>query len=295
MVCAARYGAESPARGCFTLIELLVVVAIVALLVAILLPSLSGARQQARSVKCLTHLRELGHGMTIYHNEWGNYPAHQWRLAGGRRLRWFNAMASYLAGFEDQGGFEVRACPSTPDWKVGRNNSYGYNYKYLGSTRDCTGPDNPYRPYEAFPIKELPAPARTIAFADCDGTGWTLEWQPEAPEGDQNPLRIGNHGYTLDPTYIHTWSEYTYSGGDLEPYAWRNWRSYMSDRHGGGSNAIFADGHGEPVDPRLAYADNAMWNGIGFDPGCDPADPDYWLDPHVCYKYDPASGQQWRY
>jgi len=70
-------------RG-FTLIELLVVVAIIAMLVAILMPSLSRARQQARAVKCLAHLRELAHGMVIYYDEWGNYPAHQWRLADGR-------------------------------------------------------------------------------------------------------------------------------------------------------------------------------------------------------------------
>jgi len=55
-------------RG-FTLIELLVVVAIIALLISILLPSLAKAREQAKSLVCAAHLKELGNATTIWVTE----------------------------------------------------------------------------------------------------------------------------------------------------------------------------------------------------------------------------------
>ena len=53
-------------RGAFTLIELLVVVAIISMLIAILLPSLSRARKQTKSVICQSNLRTLGQGITSF-------------------------------------------------------------------------------------------------------------------------------------------------------------------------------------------------------------------------------------
>lgn len=56
-------------RRAFTLVELLVVVSIIALLIAILLPSLGHARESAKSATCLSYLRTFGTAFEIYANQ----------------------------------------------------------------------------------------------------------------------------------------------------------------------------------------------------------------------------------
>ncbi len=60
-------------RGAFTLIEVLVVVAIIALLMAILLPALREARDQTRVTMCLTNLHDFGTAMFQYSNQYDPY------------------------------------------------------------------------------------------------------------------------------------------------------------------------------------------------------------------------------
>jgi len=64
-------GRAAPA---FTLIELLVVVAIIALLVSILLPSLNKAREQAKAAVCGSQLRTFGHAMVYYEDQFDSFP-----------------------------------------------------------------------------------------------------------------------------------------------------------------------------------------------------------------------------
>jgi prepilin-type N-terminal cleavage/methylation domain-containing protein len=74
----------NPPRGGFTLVELLVVIGIIALLISILMPALSRARDHANRVKCMANMRTLIQGMVMYTSEnklwlppsnWGgNYP-----------------------------------------------------------------------------------------------------------------------------------------------------------------------------------------------------------------------------
>lgn len=71
-----RKWGHGPVRA-FTLIELLVVVAIIAVLISILLPSLNGAKRQARQLICGTNLKSLGEGMNFY-----AYANRNWIIRG---------------------------------------------------------------------------------------------------------------------------------------------------------------------------------------------------------------------
>ena len=61
-------------HSAFTLVELLVVIAIIALLIAILIPTLAGARDQARGVACRSNMKQLMNGMFYYIADDGAFP-----------------------------------------------------------------------------------------------------------------------------------------------------------------------------------------------------------------------------
>jgi prepilin-type N-terminal cleavage/methylation domain-containing protein/prepilin-type processing-associated H-X9-DG protein len=70
-----RYSVSNSRRGGFTLVELLVVIAIIGTLVALLLPAVQGAREQARRASCSNNLHNLALAAQQYHNNLSSYPS----------------------------------------------------------------------------------------------------------------------------------------------------------------------------------------------------------------------------
>jgi len=121
----------------FTLVELLVVIGIIALLISILLPSLSKAREQGKALKCLSNLRQVGYACIQYANNNNNYLPHtatgtaQWYDAvawqNGRDLN-ESAIAPYLGS--PKMNPEYLICPSDDVTSRVYTGSGGYRYSY---------------------------------------------------------------------------------------------------------------------------------------------------------------------
>ncbi len=235
---------------------------------AILVPSMSRARKQSRSVICLTHLRELSHGWHMYadENHDVSLPGRFFKQSGGTsnpanwydvgnglkyRPRWVATMGKHVGVFafdqpstsDDRQDYTspVYRCPSAAEWTDERNYAYGYNHQFLGNARQTAGK------FHNFPVNRsrIRSFAGTVLAADCMGTaaGVGKSERLEYANGGNDTRSLGNHGWTLDPPRL-TDSSDRGTGDAGSP------RTAVDPRHLKRANLVYCDGHGESRTPQ---------------------------------------------
>ena len=111
---------HSPHRQAFSLIELLVVIGIIAILLGILLPTITRVRLHAQQLQCMAKLRQVGYAFAMYANaNQGHYPPYNnWEVYGNPgtgeddddQFGWCERVEQYL-GKPETG---IYWCPSFP-------------------------------------------------------------------------------------------------------------------------------------------------------------------------------------
>jgi prepilin-type N-terminal cleavage/methylation domain-containing protein len=110
------------AKG-FTLIELLVVIAIIAILAALLLPALAGAKAKSQKTVCLNNLRQIGIAGVLYINDFSQYPGNL--SAVHRCYVWPTRLLSRMGN--NRKSFYCPAAPANSAWDTNVNKTLGGN------------------------------------------------------------------------------------------------------------------------------------------------------------------------
>ena len=136
-------------KSAFTLLEMLVVIAVISLLTAVLLPALAAARQQSKTVLCLSNLRQLtiaagvytqsndGYYPTAYTYQMG-YPiatSYAWDFTTIKD--WSRNQETVIPGLLWQGHTmeKIQQCPAFAgehNWLNDPYTGYNYNTSYVG-------------------------------------------------------------------------------------------------------------------------------------------------------------------
>ncbi|HEX4123682.1 MAG TPA: type II secretion system protein [Tepidisphaeraceae bacterium] len=179
-------------RQGFSLVELLVVIGIIAVLIALLMPALSEARQNANRTVCLSNLRQLAIAFIMYANDnRGYFPnsspsdnesPSDWIYYQAARVQSQSAIVAYVGGTFNPNVFR---CPSD-DWTYRPRTSYAYGgpYDYSYSMNLLMSSDTSEGSFTIYQYGTIPSPDQKILLVCEDAV--TLD------DGSWNPGNVNN-------------------------------------------------------------------------------------------------------